>query len=65
MNNVQAYLREIYDEMLHKVTWPTWNTLQNSAVVVLLATFIFAAVVYVMDLAFGQTMDLIYTKIFN
>jgi preprotein translocase subunit SecE len=65
MNNVQVYLREVYDEMLHKVTWPAWNTLQNSAVVVLFATFVFAAVVYLMDLGFGQLMDLIYTKIFN
>ena len=65
MADVKAYMRETYDEMVHKVSWPTWKNLQNSAVVVLFATFIFAAVIYVMDLGFGQLMDVIYTKIFN
>jgi preprotein translocase subunit SecE len=65
MADVRAYMKETYDEMVHKVSWPTWKNLQNSAVVVLFATFIFAVVIYIMDLGFGQLMDLIYTKIFN
>lgn len=65
MADVKGYMKETYDEMVHKVSWPAWKSLQNSAVVVLFATFLFATVIYVMDLAFGQTMDLIYTRIFN
>lgn len=65
MEGVKQYIKESYDEMVHKVSWPSWSNLQNSAVVVLFATFVFALVIYVMDLMFGQSMDLIYTKIFN
>ncbi|UTW60608.1 preprotein translocase subunit SecE [bacterium SCSIO 12741] len=65
MSEVTKYIKESYDEMVHKVSWPNWKSLQNSAVVVLFATFLFAAVIYVMDLAFGQAMDFLYTNIFG
>ena len=28
---LKIYLQEAYDELVHKVTWPTWKELQSSA----------------------------------
>ena len=47
------YIRESYDELMHKVSWPTWTELQNSTVVVFVASLIIALIVFVMDFLFG------------
>ena len=65
MAGVRGYIEEAVDELTNKVSWPTWTELQSSGIVVLVATFIIAALIYLMDLAFGQIMDLIYLKIFG
>ena len=54
------YLKESFVELTKKVTWPTWTKLQNSAVLVLVSTFILAVVVFVMDFAFQKLMEFIY-----
>ena len=46
-------VKESYDELVHKVSWPTFKELQNSAVVVAVASIIIALVVFLMDLIFG------------
>jgi len=65
MAGIRAYVEDAVDELTNKVSWPTWTELQSSGIVVLIATFIIAALIYLMDLGFGQTMDFIYTKIFR
>ena len=50
MNKIQLYLQEAYEELMHKVSWPTWAELQQSALVVLMATVIIAILVVSMDL---------------
>jgi preprotein translocase subunit SecE len=65
MDGIKSYLLESYDEMVHKVSWPNWSSLQNSAIVVLFTTFLFAMVVYAMDSVFGQMMKLYYIEIFG
>ncbi len=65
MAGVRAYLEEAVDELSNKVSWPTWSELQSSGIVVLIATFIIAGLIYLMDFAFGQVMDVIYLKIFG
>jgi len=47
------YVRESYSELMHKVSWPTWAELQNSAVVVSIASLVIAMVVFFMDASFG------------
>jgi preprotein translocase subunit SecE len=42
---------EAYDELVHKVSWPTWAELQQSAIVVLVAAVIMALLVLAMDIA--------------
>ena len=54
------YLKESWVELTKKVTWPTWTKLQNSAVLVLVSTFILAVVVFIMDFAFQKLMEFIY-----
>jgi len=63
MKQLQAYINEAYNELMHKVTWPTWEELQNSAVVVLVASMIFAIVVLAMDQASSRLLQFIYNAI--
>jgi len=60
MKKIRAYLRETYDELIHKVSWPTWSELQNSAVVVSIASLIIAIVVYLMDVSFSSVLKQFY-----
>jgi preprotein translocase subunit SecE len=60
MNKIRAYFDEVYDELVNKVTWPTWAELQESAIIVMIATVIFAVIVFAMDTAFRYGMEFIY-----
>ena len=53
--------KESYDELVHKVTWPTYKELANSAVLVLSASIIIALIVWVMDTVFESIMKLVYS----
>ena len=55
------YLKESYAEMTKKVSWPSWDKLQNSAIVVMAASVIFAIVIFAMDFCFQHLMSAIYT----
>ena len=55
------YVKESYAEMTKKVSWPTWEKLQNSAIVVMVASVIFALVIFAMDFCFQHLMSFIYT----
>ena len=57
---LKLYFQEAYDELVHKVTWPTWKELQSSALVVMVASLIISLVIFVMDLSFRNMMELIY-----
>jgi preprotein translocase subunit SecE len=50
MGKIRLYVTEAYDELMHKVSWPTWPELQQSAVVVLIASVILALIILGMDL---------------
>lgn len=54
------YLKDSYNELVFKVSWPTWKELQNSAIVVMIASLIIAMVVFGMDVTFKNTMKFIY-----
>ncbi len=61
MRKLKAYLKEVYDEMVNKVTWPTWEELQVQALVVMIATVIIAIAVLIMDITFKGLMQAIYS----
>ena len=54
------YVKESYNELVNKVPWPTFLQLQNSTIVVMVASVIFAVVVLAMDLSFENLMAVIY-----
>ena len=60
MSKFINYLKESATELTKKVTWPTWDKLQSSALLVLTTTLILAVVVFVMDYAFQHLMEFIY-----
>ena len=49
MEKVKEYILASYNELVNKVTWPTWAELQSSTVLVLVASLIIAFVVFGMD----------------
>ena len=55
------YIKESYVELTKKVSWPTWKELQSSAILVMVASVIFAVVIFAMDFAFDPLMRAIYT----
>jgi preprotein translocase subunit SecE len=57
---LQTYVSESYDELMHKVSWPTWSELQSSAIVVSIASLIIAMVVYLMDKSFQTILEQFY-----
>ena len=61
---VASYCRESYNELVHKVSWPTASELSNSAVVVLTASLVIALIVFLIDLGFENIMTFIYEKVF-
>jgi preprotein translocase subunit SecE len=61
MDKISNYFRESYHELTEKVTWPTWLQLQQSTIIVLIATIIITALVWVMDFASQNLLKLIYS----
>jgi len=55
-----SYVKESYDELKNKVSWPTWKELYNSAIVVSIASLIIAMVVFLMDFSFKGLLENFY-----
>ena len=60
MRKFVNYLKESYVELTKKTSWPNWEKLQSSALLVLVATLILAVVIFVIDFAFQHLMEFIY-----
>jgi preprotein translocase subunit SecE len=61
MDKISTYFRESYTELTEKVTWPSWLQLQQSTVIVLIATIIITALVWTMDFASQSLLKAIYS----
>ena len=64
MKKIINNIKEAYNELVYKVSWPTREELTSSAVVVMCAALILAAIVFGIDKIFGWVMENFYTKIF-
>ena len=53
-------IKESYNELVHKVSWPTMSEVTSSAVVVLEASLLIALVVFSMDQVFQMVMEFVY-----
>jgi preprotein translocase subunit SecE len=60
MQKIRAYIQDSYNELMNKVSWPTWPELQSSAVVVLVAMLIFALVIFGVDAIFQGLLNILY-----
>ena len=61
-----TYIEEVVDELKNKTSWPTWAELQSSSLIVLVATFITAAIIFGMDSAFKVGVsDFLYKYLIN
>lgn len=63
-NKIGTSVTDSYNELVHKVSWPTRSELTNSAVVVMIASLIIALFVFVVDTAFERIMELVYKLVF-
>jgi len=57
---LKIYFEEAYNELVHKVSWPTRKELQSSAIIVMVASLIIALIVFVMDFSFESIMSFVY-----
>jgi len=64
MNKIINYIKESYNELVHKVSWPTQQELTSSTVVVMIASLIMAIVLFVIDFSFKSVVHFFYEKIF-
>lgn len=62
MEKLKSFVLESYEEMKHKVSWPKYSELQNSSVLVLVASLIFALVIGVIDLVFENALEWFYNQ---
>jgi len=53
-------VKESYNELVHKVSWPTRKELAQSSVIVLIASIILALIVWLMDYCFESIMTFVY-----
>ena len=61
MSKLVGIIKESYNELINKVSWPTWSELQNSSIVVAIASLIIALVIYLMDQTFSNIMNVFYS----
>ena len=60
MSKFGNYIQEAYDELIHKVTWPTWEELQQTTIIVLIALSLVTAVVFGMDFFSENVLQFVY-----
>ena len=61
MDKLVSYVRESFGEIVYKVTWPTFEELRKSTVLVLVASVVFAGVVFGMDKLLEQVLGSVYS----
>lgn len=53
MSKITNYVKECYEELMYKVSWPTMSELYNSTIVVFIASLIIAMIIFFMDIVSG------------
>ena len=60
MNDVVLYIKESYNELIHKVTWPTMPNLTSSSILVIVASAILALLIFAMDTVSKGVLTRVY-----
>ncbi len=61
MEKLKSYINESLQEFAKHATWPTWNELQKSTVLVIVASILFSLVIFGMDKSIGTVLDFVYS----
>ncbi len=61
MNKFTSFVAESYKELTEKVSWPKWEQLQQSTMIVLGATLVITGIVALMDFVANNSMKFIYS----
>ncbi|MDR3680281.1 MAG: preprotein translocase subunit SecE [Flavipsychrobacter sp.] len=60
MSKFGNYIQEAYDELVHKVSWPSWDELQQTTVIVIVSLIIVTVVIFGMDFIGERVLTTIY-----
>lgn len=60
-NKIQSFIIGCILEIRHKVTWPSYKSLQDSSILVLVVLVIFALVIGAIDLSFRKVFGWVYS----
>ncbi len=60
MNSIVPYIKASYNELVNKVTWPSWASLQSNTILVIIASLILALLIFLMDVVSRTILDAVY-----
>jgi preprotein translocase subunit SecE len=60
MNKVSENIKLSYEQLMNKVSWPTWEDLQESTIIVMVASLFIALLIGVIDLASSTSLGMFY-----
>ncbi len=60
VDKIQLFILDCISEIRHKVTWPSYKSLQDSSVLVLVSLVIFSLIIGVIDLSFRKIFGWVY-----
>jgi preprotein translocase subunit SecE len=61
MAKFTTYIQEAYDELVHKVSWPSWEELQQTTGIVLIALAFITLLILGMDQVSERVLSLVYS----
>lgn len=61
MNKFTDFVKESYIELTQRVSWPKWDQLTQSTIIVLGATVFITILVGIMDFAANNSLKFIYS----
>ena len=59
---MKEYIQKSIEELFYKVSWPSWDELQNDSIVVAIASVIIALTIYLMDTSFSNLLGWFYRQ---
>ncbi|MDR1517472.1 MAG: preprotein translocase subunit SecE [Dysgonamonadaceae bacterium] len=60
MKKIVAYMKDAYNELVYKVSWPSREELTSSTMIVMIASLIIAVCVFAMDTLFEWIVKFLY-----
>ncbi|MCC6753823.1 MAG: preprotein translocase subunit SecE [Saprospiraceae bacterium] len=61
MDKFVLYIKESYQELMEKVSWPTWPNLVDSAKVVLISSVLLSVLLFAIDFVVNQVLTFVYS----